>query len=57
MYGGSTINDYVSPDGTLGNFQSNFRVYGKGGLKINGYKIKKVILYGRSTFFCPKIQK
>ena len=56
-YGGSTINDYVSPDGTLGNFQSNFRVYGKGGLKINGYKIKKVILYGRSTFFCPKMQK
>ena len=56
-FGGSTINDYVSPDGTLGNFQSNFRVYGRDGLKINGYEIKKVILYGRSTFFCPKVQK
>jgi len=56
-FGGSTINDYVSPDGTLGNFQSNFKVYGREGLRINGYEIKKVILYGRSTFFCPKIQK
>jgi len=56
-FGGSTINDYISPDGTLGNFQNNFRVYGKEGKKIRGYKIKKMILYGRSTFFCPEIQK
>jgi len=56
-YGGSSINDYVSPDGTLGNFQKNFKVYGREGYKINGYEIKKVILYGRSTFFCPNIQK
>ena len=55
-FGGSTINDYVSPDGTLGNFQNNFKVYSKEGEMINGCKIKKVILYGRSTFFCPKIQ-
>ena len=56
-YGGSSINDYVSPDGTLGNFQKNFKVYGKNGLKINGQDIKKTVLHGRSTFFCPKIQK
>jgi formamidopyrimidine-DNA glycosylase len=56
-YGGSSINDYVSPDGTLGNFQKNFKVYGRQGCKIKGYDIKKVVLYGRSTFFCPKIQK
>jgi len=55
--GGSSINDYVSPDGTLGNFQNNFKVYGKEGLLVRGFKIKKVILYGRSTFFCPEIQK
>ena len=55
--GGSTINDYVSPDGTLGNFQNNFKVYGKEGKIIRGYKIKKIVLYGRSTFFCPDIQK
>tara|TARA_B100000700_G_scaffold85580_1_gene96225 strand:- start:22536 stop:23348 length:813 start_codon:yes stop_codon:yes gene_type:complete len=55
--GGSSINDYVSPDGTLGNFQKNFCVYGKEGLKINGYIIKKIVICGRSTFFCPQIQK
>ncbi len=56
-YGGSSINDYISPDGTLGNFQNNFKVYGLSGQKIKGYEIKKAILYGRSTFFCPNIQK
>ena len=56
-FGGSSINDYVSPDGTLGHFQNNFKVYGKEGSKIKGYYIKKVVLYGRSTFFCPEIQK
>ena len=56
-YGGSSISDYVSPDGTLGNFQNNFKVYGRAGYKIKGYEIKKEVLYGRSTFFCPKIQK
>ncbi len=56
-YGGSSINDYVSADGTLGNFQKNFKVYGRDGYKIKGCDIKKVVLHGRSTFFCPDIQK
>ena len=56
-YGGSSINDYVSPDGTLGNFQKNFKVYGRAGHTIKGCEIKKVVLHGRSTFFCPDIQK
>ena len=56
-YGGSSISDYVSPDGTLGNFQNKFKVYGRKGYKIKGCDIKKVVLHGRSTFFCPDIQK
>ena len=56
-YGGSSINDYMSPDGTLGNFQKNFKVYGREGYKIKGCQINKVVLHGRSTFFCPDIQK
>ncbi len=56
-YGGSSINDYVAPDGTLGNFQNSFKVYGRDGSKIRGHEIKKEVLYGRSTFFCPQIQK
>ena len=55
-YGGSSIRDYRSTDGTLGNFQSNFKVYNKEGKKIGTDKVKKIIQYGRSTFYCPKLQ-
>ena len=56
-YGGSSIRDYSSSDGALGNFQSNFFVYNKEGTKISKFTIKKVILYGRSTYYCPELQK
>ena len=55
-HGGSSIRDYKSADGTLGNFQSNFKVYNREGLKISNFKIKKIVQYGRSTYYCPKIQ-
>ena len=55
--GGSTLRDYVSIDGTLGNFQSNFKVYNKAGLKILGKTVIKIVQYGRSTYYCPDIQK
>ena len=55
--GGSTLRDYVSTDGTVGNFQSNFKVYNKAGLKILGKTIKKIVQYGRSTYYCPDLQK
>jgi formamidopyrimidine-DNA glycosylase len=55
--GGSTLRDYVSADGTLGNFQKNFKVYNKEGDKIFGHPILKIVQYGRSTYYCPKIQK
>ena len=55
-FGGSSIRDYRSIDGTLGNFQSNFMVYNKEGRKVGNDKVKKIVQYGRSTFFCPKLQ-
>ena len=55
--GGSTLRDYVSTDGTLGNFQNEFRVYNKEGQKINNKLIRKIKQYGRSTYYCPEIQK
>ena len=55
--GGSTLKDYVSTDGTVGNFQSNFKVYNKAGQKILGKTIKKIVQYGRSTYYCPDIQQ
>ncbi len=57
--GGSSINDYKSPDGTLGSFQSLFKVYQKKYViyKKKTYKVKKIIQNGRSTFFSPALQK
>ena len=55
-YGGSSIRDYRSTDGTLGNFQTNFKVYDKEGKKIGSDEVKKIVQYGRSTFYCPKLQ-
>ncbi len=55
-FGGSSIRDYRSIDGTLGNFQSNFKVYNQEGKKIENDKVKKIVQYGRSTFYCPKLQ-
>ena len=54
--GGSSIRDYRSADGTLGNFQKNFKVYNKEGKKIGKHTILKIVQYGRSTFYCPEIQ-
>ncbi|MDC0192449.1 bifunctional DNA-formamidopyrimidine glycosylase/DNA-(apurinic or apyrimidinic site) lyase [Alphaproteobacteria bacterium] len=55
--GGSTLRDYVATDGTLGNFQNNFKVYNREGEKISGKIVKKIIQYGRSTYFSPFFQK
>ena len=54
--GGSSIKNYVSSDGTLGNFQSNFEVYNQGGKNISNFIVKKVVQSGRSTYYCPEIQ-
>ena len=56
--GGSSINDYKSPDGVLGSFQNFFKVYQKDTIKIKGqsHLVKKIIQNGRSTFYCPTLQ-
>ena len=56
-HGGSTLRDYVSIDGTLGRFQKNFKVYSRDNEKIFGKSIKKIVQYGRSTYYCPDLQK
>ena len=59
--GGSTIRDFKSSSGKIGNFQKNFNVYGREGLncKLPQCKgiIKKKIISNRSTFFCESCQK
>ena len=55
--GGSTLKDFVSTDGTLGNYQNEFKVYNKENYKIKGQLIKKIIQNCRSTYYCPAYQK
>mgnify|MGYP001358749771 CR=1 FL=1 len=57
VYGGTTIKDYESTDGTLGNFQNNFKVYNKNNQKILNFTIKRIKQSGRSTYYCPELQK
>ena len=43
-FGGTTLKDYISTDGTLGNFQKNFKVYNRAGKKIKNHEIIRIIL-------------
>ena len=57
--GGSSISDYVDADGEEGFFQLQHRVYGREGkpcLKCRTL-VKRVVLVGRSSHYCPKCQK
>jgi formamidopyrimidine-DNA glycosylase len=57
--GGSSISDYVQPDGADGGYQNERRVYARKGepcLKC-GTAIKRIVLATRSTFYCPSCQK
>lgn len=57
--GGSSISDYVDADGEEGFFQLQHRVYGREGEKclVCGTTIKRVVLGGRSSHYCPICQK
>ena len=59
---GSSAQDeiYLLPDGTPGQYQHYFKVYGrKGGncLGCNDSKIEYIKMQGRGTFYCPNCQK
>ncbi len=56
--GGSTLRDYVRPDGELGYFAKDWRVYGREGEPCHcGKPVSRVAQGGRSTFFCASCQK
>jgi formamidopyrimidine-DNA glycosylase len=59
--GGSTLRDYKQADGTVGNFQSQFQIYGREGEpclrpSCRG-TVRRKTLGGRSTFYCPVCQR
>jgi formamidopyrimidine-DNA glycosylase len=57
--GGSSISDYVDANGDEGFFQLQHRVYGREGEPCLVCKtpIKRVVIAGRSSHYCPKCQK
>lgn len=57
--GGSSVSDYVDADGEEGFFQAQHRVYGREGEACLVCKtpIKRVVIVGRSSHYCPKCQK
>lgn len=57
--GGSSISDYVDADGEEGFFQLQHRVYGREGepCLVCRTSIRRVVLAGRSSHYCPKCQK
>lgn len=62
--GGSSLRDYVQPDGALGYFQHAWKVYGREGMPCERCPgdgascalIVRTVQAARSTFWCPKTQ-
>ncbi|MCS6892665.1 MAG: DNA-formamidopyrimidine glycosylase, partial [Rhodovarius sp.] len=62
--GGSSLRDYVRPDGEVGFFQDRFAVYEREGEpcpRCPGVPpcrgIRRIVQQGRSTFYCPRTQR
>ena len=57
--GGSSISDYVNSDGEEGFFQLQHRVYARESepCLVCKTSIKRIVIAGRSSHYCPKCQK
>ena len=57
--GGTTLRDFLNPDGAPGYFFRELYVYGREGepCKVCGTAIRQAVLGQRSTFWCPRCQK
>ena len=62
--GGSSLRDYVQPSGELGYFQHAWRVCARAGEPCEACPgppaclgIRRLVQGGRSTFYCPTLQR
>lgn len=57
--GGSTVSDFINSSGEPGYFQLQLQVYGKENspCQLCGTTIRKTMIGGRATFFCPVCQR
>jgi formamidopyrimidine-DNA glycosylase len=55
---GSSISDFLDADGEPGEYQRHHRAYGREGKRCYrcGTSIRRAIVAGRSSYFCPKCQ-
>jgi len=55
---GSSVSDYVDSEGRRGSFQQRHKVYQRKGKKCFrcGARIRRAIVAGRSSYFCPRCQ-
>ena len=58
-YRGSSVSDYVDTEGRRGSFQERHRVYAREGKPclVCGAPIRKTVIAGRGTHYCPKCQR
>ena len=56
--GGTTLRDFISPDGVPGYFEQELSVYGRAGqpCKVCGHALRVIALGQRSSFYCPHCQ-
>jgi formamidopyrimidine-DNA glycosylase len=56
---GSSISDFLDAEGVPGEYQQHHRVYGREGQACSRCKtlIRRVMVAGRSSYFCPRCQK
>jgi len=56
---GSSVSDYVDTDGRRGSFQNRHRVYGRENQPCLtcGTPIRKIVVAGRGTHYCPTCQR
>ena len=57
--GGTTLRDFLNPDGAPGYFFRELNVYGRAGeaCPVCGTPIRQIVLGQRSTFWCPHCQR
>lgn len=57
--GGTTLRDFIRPDGAPGYFEQELMVYGRNGQPCRrcGAPIRARVLGQRNTFFCPRCQR
>lgn len=55
---GSSISNFLDPDGAPGQYQQHHRAYGREGEKCYrcGSILRRAIVAGRSSFYCPRCQ-